>query len=65
MKNQSGFTAIEILVVIIATAMAGGWIANIYKIITFGFAVSEWGGMEVARVVGVFLAPLGAVLGYF
>lgn len=46
-------------------AAAGGWIANIYKIITFGFAISEWGGMEVARVVGVFLAPLGAVLGYF
>ena len=46
-------------------AAAGGWIANIYKIITLSFTVSEWGGMEVARVVGVFLVPLGAVLGYF
>ena len=38
----------------------GGWIANIVKIITN----YESAGMLVARACGVFMAPLGAVLGY-
>ncbi|HGM6831998.1 TPA: hypothetical protein ACKQCE_000532 [Serratia marcescens] len=42
-----------------------GWIMNIWKIIDSGFVLAEWGGMQVARVIGVFVAPLGAVLGWF
>jgi hypothetical protein len=45
--------------------MLGGWCANIYKIIGTGFEIAQWGGMEVARVIGVFVAPLGCVLGFF
>lgn len=41
-----------------------GWILNIIKIIGSGFVLAEWGGMEVARIIGVFVAPLGAVLGW-
>lgn len=43
----------------------GGWVANIYKLISTGMVIAEWGGMEIARVVGVLVAPLGAVLGFF
>ncbi|WP_145541867.1 hypothetical protein [Yersinia alsatica] len=43
----------------------GGWIANIYKLATYGFALADWSGMQVARVIGIFVAPLGAVLGFF
>jgi hypothetical protein len=43
----------------------GGWCANVYKIFDSGFMLAEWGGMEVMRVIGVFVAPLGAVLGFF
>ncbi|AUR89353.1 TMhelix containing protein [Vibrio phage 1.122.B._10N.286.46.F8] len=50
--------------VLIFTAF-GGWCANIYKIIDTGFEIAQWGGMEVGRIIGVFVAPLGAVLGFF
>jgi hypothetical protein len=43
---------------------AGGWIANIYKLAMCGVSFSEWGAMEVLRVIGIFLVPLGAVLGF-
>ena len=38
-----------------------GWIANIVKLAS----VDVFTGMEVARAIGVFIAPLGAILGYF
>lgn len=53
-----------LLVVIAGVAGLGGWCANIYKIIT-GSGIDQWGGMEIGRVIGVFIAPLGAVLGFF
>lgn len=48
---------------LIAVALIG-WVMNIIEIINTGFS-SEWTGMLVARVIGVFMAPLGAVLGWF
>jgi hypothetical protein len=40
----------------------GGWIWNIVKIVTtFGDVLT---GMFIARCIGVFVAPLGAVLGF-
>lgn len=40
----------------------GGWIANIVKI--FGAAADPVTAFFVLRCVGVFLAPVGAVLGF-
>ena len=54
------FKLFSILFVI---AFAGGWVSNIIKIIDTGFA--DFNGMLIARCIGVFMAPLGAVLGYF
>jgi hypothetical protein len=34
------------------------------KVFSIGIAIGQWGGMEVIRVVGVFIPPLGAILGY-
>lgn len=65
MKNVRGFTSIEMVVAIVAILGAVGWISNIVKLIGTGFAIASCGWMEVARVVGIFLAPLGAVLGFF
>lgn len=42
-----------------------GWIANVVKLLETGFAVAQWGGLEVARAIGVAVAPLGAMLGFF
>ena len=44
--------------------MLCGWVVNIVKLVGVGFNVAEWGGFEVARAIGVFVAPLGAVLGF-
>jgi prepilin-type N-terminal cleavage/methylation domain-containing protein len=63
MKKQMGFTAIELIVVIVVLLGAGGWIANIVKIIgTVGDLLTV---MFIARCLGVFMPPLGAVLGFF
>ncbi len=43
--------------------MIGGWIANIVKF--FGMLDGEVTAMFIARVIGVFVAPLGSLLGFF
>jgi hypothetical protein len=40
-----------------------GWILNIVAIAGSSFDVLS--GMLILRVIGIFVAPLGAVLGYF
>lgn len=42
-----------------------GWFVNIYKLVSIGIKASQWGGMEIARIIGVFVAPLGGFLGWF
>lgn len=45
----------------IFVAAAGGWIANIVKLAHMCCDMSGW---LVLRAIGVFVAPLGAVLGF-
>lgn len=54
-----------LLYVTVVVLAIGGWVANVVKIITTGFVISQWGGLEVARCIGVFIAPLGSILGFF
>ena len=63
MNKQKGFTVVELVGVLIVFFFVVGWIMNIVKIVDSGFDVIT--GMFVARCIGVFVAPLGAVLGYF
>ena len=63
MKNQIGNAWVVVLVYLAIVIVAGyGWIENILKIVHSDF--SPINGMLVARCIGVFVAPLGAVLGY-
>ena len=65
MFKQKGFAEyFSILMLAIAIAVLGtvGWVWNIVKIIGTGFDVFT--GMLIARCIGVFIATLGAVLGY-
>lgn len=64
-NNKSNNSWFYIFCLSLILLLSGGWIANVYKIFTTGFEVAQWGGLEVMRVVGVFVAPLGAVLGFF
>lgn len=62
MKVQSGFSAFELLVAIIVVGGFTGWVMNIIKL--FGESFDPLTGWAIGRVVGVFVAPLGAVLGW-
>ena len=55
---------IRLIPILLVLLGAGGWVANIYKLVSTGFVIAQWGGMEILRVIGVVVAPLGAVLGY-
>jgi len=47
---------------LLTIAAIGGWIANIVKLVgLFDGGVTGW---LIGRVVGIFVPPLGAILGY-
>lgn len=50
-------------VIILWATLFVGWIMNIMTIAGSSFDVLS--GMLILRIVGIFVAPLGAVLGYF
>jgi hypothetical protein len=63
MKSKERGNAGFILVIILLAVLAGiGWIMNIVDI-THEFVWPPT-GMLVLRLVGIFVAPLGAVLGW-
>ena len=49
-------------IVLIWLAGIVGWVMNIITIV--GTPEFEFTGLLVGRVIGVFVAPLGAILGY-
>jgi hypothetical protein len=62
-RNQLGFTATDLFAVVFILAVIGGWLANIVKLV---FMLSgPVNALFIGRIVGVFAAPLGAVLGFF
>lgn len=63
MKYQNGTTLTELLIVMFIIAGAGGWIANVVKLI--GALNDPITGLFIARCVGVLMPPFGAILGYF
>jgi hypothetical protein len=62
MENTVG-TVSGGLVLLFVVAACIGWGLNIYKLCSMGF--DHVTGLMVARGIGIFVAPLGAVLGYF
>jgi hypothetical protein len=63
-QKSKGFFKVEHMFAIVLLLGVGGYIANIVKVFSIGIAIGQWGGMEVIRVIGVFIPPLGAILGY-
>lgn len=53
------FTMLVLVSLFLALA---GWIANLFKI--FGTSFEPLTAIAVMRVVGIFVAPLGSVLGF-
>lgn len=52
-----------IIWVIVAVLIGVGWVLNIIELSNTSFDPIT--GLAILRVIGVFLPPLGAVLGYF
>lgn len=52
----------SIFVLLLLAAAIYGWVCNIIAII---HADALFTGMTIARIIGVFVAPLGSVLGFF
>jgi hypothetical protein len=62
-RYQKGYTLIGLIYVVIAITSIIGWVANIVKLTGCDF--SNIGAEIVLRVVGIFVAPLGVILGLF
>lgn len=56
--------AIYASIAAIVLTMFYGWVVNIIAVV-HAPALAMWGGLEVMRVIGIFVAPLGAILGLF
>lgn len=54
----------EIIGVLVILMGAAGYLFNIVAVFSLP-AIASWTGFDVMRVVGVFVPPLGAVIGYF
>jgi hypothetical protein len=62
MKIRS-HAVIDLTVLILAILAVTGWVMNIVKFASLDFAAID--GMMILRGIGIFMAPLGSVLGYF
>ena len=62
MKKQFGYTIIEISVVLFLLVGGFGWVWDIVKLVGMDF--DHITGMLVVRAIGIFIPPLGAVMGY-
>ncbi len=63
MKKQRGATVVELIVAVLLVGGMLGWILNVWDI--FKAVSNPITGLFILRCVGVFVAPLGAILGYF
>ena len=62
MKRVTVSGQLALVLLIVALVGAWGWVSNIIKLASMDFGGVT--GMLVLRAIGVFVAPLGAVLGF-
>lgn len=62
MRKQFGYTLTEIIVVLMILAGGIGWIWNIVKLCAMSF--DPLTGLLVVRAIGIFVFPVGMVVGY-
>jgi prepilin-type N-terminal cleavage/methylation domain-containing protein len=63
MKAQKGFTLTEAIVVLVILVGGWGWIWNIVKLISMN--LDPITGLLIVRAIGIFVPPVGAIVGYF
>ena len=69
MNKQRGVSTIAglftVAMMLALVTIGIGWCMNIYTIITTLIADMPITGMVILRVIGIFIGPLGGILGYF
>ena len=61
-SSGTGAIVAALVYLVLVIALVYGWIANIVSLYHSNF--NELTGQLVLRIVGIFVAPLGAVMGY-
>ncbi len=59
---EKGFTVIELVIFLVVAVGAWGWVWNIVKI--FGSSFDPLTGVVILRCIGIFMAPLGCIMGF-
>lgn len=62
MKKQLGYTLIEVVIVLTALFGSVGWVWNIVKLCSMSF--DPLTGLLVVRAIGIFVLPVGMVVGW-
>lgn len=62
MKSDNTNAFLALFYIAIVSVMAWGWIANIVKLV--GIVDHGVTTMFIVRVVGIFVAPVGVILGF-
>ena len=63
MKKIDSFGLVFWLYICIIVAGVVGWCMNIYQLVTLDeFSLT---GVVIVKIIGIFIAPLGAIMGYF
>lgn len=60
--KQLGFTLTELLITVVVVGGGIGWVWNIVKLIQADLVFT---GLIIVRIIGVFVPPVGAIVGYF
>lgn len=63
MNHIKGYTTVELVITLVGLFSAIGWVSNLVKLVSGGIPdplVLEF----ILRLGGVFVAPVGVVLGY-
>ena len=61
---QCSFQKVTAMIVGLAIFLLGGWIMNLVKLVNGGDLQFD-AGMTLARVAGIFVVPVGSILGFF
>lgn len=63
--ENKGFTVLSLLFCIFVLLLivgAYGWVWNVIKLVNSDFIITS--GMSIGRVLGVFVLPLGSIIGF-
>ena len=66
MRKQVGYTLTELVTVVLCLALAAGaawgWVWNIIKLV--GMGLDPITGLLIVRAIGIFVVPVGCIVGY-